>query len=102
MNGIDSAIIKEKKNLAHQGLFSVSGVLNQNDELVGDLRIHNIGICVNDGWFDEIEPEIRRTIATSAHHGDMEEIIRHKLAKLIKNAIGRFPTITVDFFRIES
>lgn len=102
MNGIDSAITKEKKNLAHQGLFSVSGVLNQNDELVGDLRIHNIGICVNDGWFDEIEPEIRRTIATSAHHGDMEEIIRHKVAKLIKNAIGRFPTITVDFFRIES
>ena len=99
-DGMTPAIMKEKKNLAHQGLLTVSGVLNENDELVGDLKVHIVGICVNDGWQDEIEPELLRTISTSAHHGDMEEIIRHKAAKLVKNAVGKQPTVIVDFHRV--
>ncbi|MBQ9816408.1 MAG: ribonuclease J [Proteobacteria bacterium] len=100
INGITSAIMKEKKNLAHQGILVVSGVLNSNDEIVGNLRIHPIGICANDGWMDELEPELYRTISCSAHHGDMEEIVRHKAAKYIKQAIAKFPVIVVDFHRI--
>ena len=92
--------MKEKKNLAHQGILVVSGVLNSNDEIVGNLRIHPIGICANDGWMDELEPELYRTISCSAHHGDMEEIVRHKAAKYIKQAIAKFPVIVVDFHRI--
>lgn len=99
-DGMTPAIMKEKKNLAHQGLLTVSGVLNENDELVGDLKVHIVGICVNDGWQDEIEPELLRTISTSAHHGDMEEIIRHKAAKLVKNAVAKQPTVIVDFHRV--
>ncbi len=99
-NGLTTAIMKEKKNLAHQGLLTVSGVLNGRDELVGKLKIHALGICFDDGWFRELEPELERTITSSAQHGDMEEIIRHKAAKYIKQAIGRFPTIVVDFHRI--
>ncbi|MBQ9396377.1 MAG: ribonuclease J [Proteobacteria bacterium] len=100
ISGITASIMKEKKNLAHQGILTVSGVLNSNDELVGSLKIHPIGICFNDGWFDELEPELLRTISSSAHHGEMDEIVRHKAAKYIKQKIGRFPTIVVDFHRI--
>lgn len=100
IDGITPAIMKEKKNLAHQGLLTVSGVLNANDELIGNLRIHALGICINDGWQDELEPELLRTLTSSAHHGDMEEIIRHKAAKYIKQAIGKTPTVLVDFHRI--
>ena len=100
IDGISPAVMKEKKNLAHQGLLTVSGVLNANDELIGNLRIHALGICVNDGWMDELEPELLRTITSSAHHGDMEEIIRHKAAKYIKQMIAKTPTILVDFHRI--
>ena len=99
-SGITSSIMKEKKNIAHQGILTISGVLNNNDELIGNLRIHPVGICFNDGWYDELEPELLRTITSSAHHGDMEEIVRHKAAKYIKQAIGRYPTILVDFHRI--
>ncbi|MBQ4360384.1 MAG: ribonuclease J [Proteobacteria bacterium] len=100
IDGISPAIMKEKKNLAHQGLLTISGVLNANDELIGNLRIHALGICVNDGWMDELEPELLRTLTSSAHHGDMEEIIRHKAAKYIKQMIAKTPTILVDFHRI--
>ena len=100
-DGISSAIMKEKKNLAHQGLLTISGVLNKNDELQGDLRIRALGICVDDGWFAELQPELVRTIHSSARHGDMEEIIRHKAARMIKQSIGRFPTILVDFFVVD-
>lgn len=100
-DGISSAIMKEKKNLAHQGLLTISGVLNKNDELHGDLRIRALGICVDDGWFAELQPELVRTIHSSARHGDMEEIIRHKAARMIKQSIGRFPTILVDFFVVD-
>lgn len=100
IDGISPAIMKEKKNLAHQGLLTVSGVLNANDDLIGNLRIHALGICINDGWLDELEPELLRTLTSSAHHGDMEEIIRHKAAKYIKQAIGKTPTVLVDFHRI--
>lgn len=100
IDGISPAIMKEKKNLAHQGLLTVSGVLNSNDDLIGNLRIHALGICINDGWLDELEPELLRTLTSSAHHGDMEEIIRHKAAKYIKQAIGKTPTVLVDFHRI--
>ena len=100
IDGIDKALAKEKKNIAHQGVLTISGVLNSDEVLIGDLRVHALGICINDGWYDELVPELMRTIHTSAHHGDMEEIIRHKAAKLIKNSIGRFPTIVVDFHRI--
>lgn len=99
-DGINAAIMKEKKNMAHQGLLVIAGALTKDDVLVGDLRVHPLGICVNDGWFDELVPELMRTIACSAHHGDMEEIVRHKAAKYIKTAIGRFPTIVVDFLRV--
>ena len=100
ISGITPAIMKEKRNLAHQGILVVSGVLDARDALVGRLRLHPIGICFNDGWFDELEDELCRTITSSAQHGDMEEIIRHKAAKYIKQAIGRFPTIVVDFHRV--
>ncbi|MBO5752441.1 MAG: ribonuclease J [Proteobacteria bacterium] len=100
IDGITRTIMKEKKNLAHQGLLTISGILNSRDELVGDLRIHALGICVDNGWYAELEPEIRRTIATSALHGNMEEIIQHKAAKYIKQKLGRFPTILVDFHRV--
>ena len=99
-NGIDATIMKDKKNMAHQGMLIVAGAINANDELVGDLRVHPIGICVNDGWFDELPDELRRTISSSAHHGDLEEIVRHKAAKYIKATIGRFPTIVVDLVRV--
>ena len=99
-NGIDATIMKDKKNMAHQGMLIVAGAINANDELVGDLRVHPIGICVNDGWFDELLDELRRTISSSAHHGDLEEIVRHKAAKYIKATIGRFPTIVVDLVRV--
>ncbi len=100
ISGITPSIMKEKKNIAHQGILTISGVLNGNDELVGRLRVHPVGICFNDGWYDELEPELLRTISCSAHHGDMEEIVRHKAAKYIKQMIGRFPTIIVDFHRV--
>lgn len=100
IDGISPAIMKEKKNLAHQGLLTVSGVLDSNDTLIGNLRIHALGICINDGWMDELEPELLRTITSSAHHGDMEEIIRHKAARYIKQMIAKTPTILVDFHRI--
>ena len=58
------------------------------------------GVCVNDGWQDELEPELLRTMATSAQHGDMTEIIKHKVSKYVKTAIGRTPTVVVDFHRI--
>ncbi|MBR4985545.1 MAG: ribonuclease J, partial [Proteobacteria bacterium] len=89
IDGISPAIMKEKKNLAHQGLLTVSGVLDSNDTLIGNLRIHALGICINDGWMDELEPELLRTITSSAHHGDMEEIIRHKAARYIKQMIAK-------------
>ena len=99
-DGIDKELAREKKNIAHQGVLTISGVLNSDDVLVGELSVHALGICINDGWYDELVPELIRTINSSAHHGDMEEIIRHKAAKMIKNSIGRFPTIVVDFHRI--
>lgn len=99
-DGINRAIMKDKRNLAYQGIIIVTGLLDENDELVGDLRVQDIGVCANNGWRDELPVELRRTIATSAHHGDMEEIIRHKTAKLVKNSIGCFPTIVVNFMRM--
>lgn len=99
-DGIDAAIMKDKKNMAHQGMLVVAGAINENDELVGQLRVHPIGICVNDGWFDDLPDELMRTINSSARHGDLEEIVRHKAAKYIKTAIGRFPTIVVDLIRV--
>ena len=99
-DGINQTIVKEKKNLAHQGIIIVSGILDSRDTLVGSLAIHVLGVCANDGWQDELEPEILRTMATSALHGDMNEIVRHKIAKYIKTTIGRTPTIVVDFHRI--
>ena len=99
-DGISAEIVKEKKNLAHQGIITVSGVLDSRDCLVGSLAIHVLGVCVNDGWQDELEPELLRTMATSAQHGDMTEIIKHKVSKYVKTAIGRTPTVVVDFHRI--
>ena len=99
-NGINAEIVKEKKNLAHQGVVIINGILGQNDALIGDLAVHVIGVCVNDGWQDELVPELCRTLSSSACHGDMSEIIRHKTAKYIKSTIGRTPTIVVDFHRI--
>ena len=102
LNGITPDIMKEKRNIAHQGILIISGVLNTRDERIGDLRIHPVGICANDGWFDGLNDELCRTITSSAQHGDLEEIVRHKAAKYIKQAIGRFPTIVVDFHRVAS
>jgi len=99
-DGINADIVKEKKNIAHQGIIVINGVLDQRDMLVGELSVHVIGVCVNDGWQDELTPEILRTISSSANHGDMTEIVRHKAAKYVKAVLGRTPTIVVDFHRI--
>ncbi len=99
-NGITAEIMKDKKNMAHQGLLAIAGAIDANDELIGDLRVHAIGICADDGWLTDLPDELKRTVASSARHGDLQEIVRHKAAKYIKSAIGRFPTIIVDLIRV--
>lgn len=99
-DGLDSTIIKQKKIVAHNGVIVINGVIDQNDTLIGNLAVHCYGIAVNNGWLDEFEPELLRTITSSAHHGDMTEIIKHKAAKYIKTEVGKCPEIFVDFHRI--
>lgn len=100
IDGITDDIAREKKNLAHQGILIISGLLGHRDELIGDLSIRALGICTNDGWLDELGPELMRTISSSARQEDMQEIVRHKAAKYVKQKILRFPTIVVTIHRL--
>ncbi|MCL2326556.1 MAG: ribonuclease J [Proteobacteria bacterium] len=100
-DGLSPDIIKEKKILAHHGVIAVSGMLGQRDQLLGQLKIHAAGICNNNGWLDELEPELLRAISSSAGHGIMEDIVRHKIIKFIRQRLAKFPLVIVDFHKDE-
>lgn len=99
IDGLDRDCVKEKKVLGHHGFIFIGGALNDNDQLRGALRIEPFGITSDTEYLKDMDAELRRTIVSSAKHGDMQQIIRHKTAKYIKQKLGKFPHIVVHFER---
>ncbi|MFA5623432.1 MAG: ribonuclease J [Bradymonadales bacterium] len=97
LDGMDRDCAREKKVLGHNGMLFVGGALNKDEQLRGELRIEEFGISSDKSFLKDMQDELKRTIISSAKHGDMQEIIRHKAAKIIKQKLGKFPHVIVHF-----